>query len=158
MPRRTSAAEGGRMARPKPGLAFSLVCDLGFAVGLVTHDLPKIGSLVWIAKPTFDEQPTQEQVRDINQWRWPVLFPLAAAIRRNLVTPLGSIEVPPDKKAFPTMRSGNKKMGWIAFTQVGGIRKRLGAATDPSLPIYQVVNDTALKEMIVSGWVPEDEW
>jgi len=56
------------------------------------------------------------------------------------------------------MRSGNKKAGWTSFTR----RMVSAAASAPrktgSLPIYQVVNDTRLKEMIVSHWRPEDEW
>jgi len=35
-----------------------------------------------------------------------------------------------------------------------GLRRRLGPTEDRSLPIYQVVNDTRLKEMIVSHWRP----
>jgi hypothetical protein len=134
------------------------VCDLGFAVGLMTHDVPRIGSLVWIAAPTFDEEPSLEQVLQLSRWRWPVLFPLTAAIRRKAVTPIGIVAVPRALQPFPTMRSGNKAMGWMAFTEISGIRQRLGPAKDPSLPIYKVVNDTRLKEMIVSGWRPEDEW
>ena len=144
--------------RPQPGFAFSIVCDLGFAVGVMTHDVPKVGSLVWIAEPTFDEEPTIEQVRHIDSWRWPVLFPLPAALRRGIVVPVGLIPLPPGLEQFPVLRSGNKSMGWIAFTEADGVRRRLGPATDPSLPIYKVVNDTRLKEMIVSGWRPEDEW
>ena len=40
--------------RPRPGFAWYIVCDLGFAVGLVTHYLPKFGHLVWMAEPVFD--------------------------------------------------------------------------------------------------------
>lgn len=145
-------------ARPKPGLVFSIVCDLGFAVGLVTYDLPKIGSLVWIAEPTFDDEPTLEDVQRIGRWRWPVFFPVAAAIRRKIVTPIGMIPLPRALEQFPILRSGNRSMGWMAFTESDGVRQRLGPAKDPSIPIYRVVNDTALKEMIVTGWKPEDEW
>jgi hypothetical protein len=146
------------VARPQPGLAFFMPSDAGFLVGLVTHDVPKIGSLIWIATPTFDEEPTLDRVEMITSWRWPVLFPLAAAIRRQIVTPIGVVPVPAALEPFPTLRSGNKKAGWSAFTEVGGIRRRLGPTHDPSLPIYKVVNDTRLREMIVSGWRPEDEW
>ncbi len=87
-----------------------------------------------------------------------MFFPLGAAIRRNIVTPIDVIPIPNQLRPFPIMRGGNKKMGWVAFTQVGGVRQLLGPATDSSLPIAKVVNDTALKEMIVSGWKPEKEW
>jgi hypothetical protein len=146
------------LARPQPGLAFSLVSDVGFGVGLVTHDIPKTGSLIWIAESTFEEEPTLELVRQISEWRWPVLFPLAAAIRRKIVQPIGMIPVPRALQPFPTMRSGNKTLGWTAFTESEGVRRKLGSTNDRSLPIYGIVNDTRLKEMIVSGWRPEDEW
>jgi hypothetical protein len=137
---------------------FSIVCDLGFAVGIATHDVPKIGTLVWMAEPTFDDKPSIEQVKAISEWRWPIYFPLAAAIRRKIVVPIGIIPVPPVLEGFPVMRSGNKRSGWIAFERQDGESRSLGRTTDPSLPISRVVNDTALKEKIVSGWRPEDEW
>jgi hypothetical protein len=146
------------VARPNPGLAFFVVCDLGFAVGLVTHDIPKTGSLIWIAEPTFEDEPTVADVKSIERWRWPVLFPLPAAIRRHIVTAIGEVPIPADLQSFPTLRSGNKSLGWTAFTERDGVRIRLGPTTDAQLPIYKVVNDTRLREMIVTGWRPEDEW
>lgn len=86
------------MARPQPGLAFSLPSDAGYIVGLVTHDVPKVGSLVWIATPTFDEEPTVEDVERIGSWRWPVLLPLEAVVG------VGEALL-----HFPTMRSGNRE-------------------------------------------------
>jgi len=151
--------EGGLlMTTLKPGFAFSLVCDLGFAVGLMTHYVKRIGHLVWIAEPTFDEEPSLENVAKIESWRWPVFFPLVAAVRRKLVTEIGLIPVPSSLEAFPTLRSGSKTTGWTAFTEIDGERRILGPTSNPSLPIYKIVNDTALKEMIVSGWRPEQEW
>lgn len=124
----------------------------------MTHEVPKVGAVVWIAEPIFDHEPTADEVREIDGWRWPVLFPLKAALRRRLVTAIGDVPLPAELRNFPVMRSGNKKMGWMAFAEVDGVRRRLGSAEDASIPIYQVVNDTALKEMIVTGWKPEDVW
>lgn len=146
------------MSTLKSGFVFSLVCDLGFAVGLMTHYVKRVGYLVWIAEPTFNEQPSLEDVAKIESWRWPVLFPLEAAVRRNLVTKIGFIPVPSSLEQFPTLRSGSRTTGWTAFTDIHGERRRLGPTSNPSLPIYKIVNDTALKEMIVSGWRPEQEW
>ncbi len=146
------------MAALKPGLAFSVSCGLGFAVGLMTHHVERIGHLVWIAVPVFGEEPTVEDVTAISQWRWPVFFPLGAAIRRKIVTPIGVIPVPPALVAFPTLRGGNKQMGWMAFTEIDGVRRLLGLAHDSSIPISKVVNDVSLKQKIVSGWMPEQEW
>jgi hypothetical protein len=57
------------------------------------------------------------------------------------------------------MRSRAGKEGWNAV-RIGGpaVSRPLGPTTDRRLPIYQVVNDIALKELIVTGWRPEHEW
>jgi hypothetical protein len=85
-------------------------------------------------------------------------MPLQAAIRRHIVSPIGAVPIPEALQEFPTMRSGDRKIGWHAFTERGGVRKRFGPTDDRTLPIYQVVNDTMLKEMVVSDWHSEDVW
>jgi hypothetical protein len=123
----------------------------------VTHDRPKTGSLIWIAEPTFDDPPTVPQVQAITTWRWPVFFHLAAALRRQIVNAVGMIDLPPGLRSFPVLRSGNRSSGWQTFTEdENGERQQLGPATDARTPVYLVVNDTRLREMIVSGWRPQD--
>lgn len=124
----------------------------------MTHSVEKVGALVWISEAMFDEEPTLDDAGRLDGWRWPVFFPLAAALRRKLVTAIGVVPVPEELRLFPVLRSGNRSMGWVAFTERDGVRERLGPATDPSTPIYEVVNDTDLKQMIVTGWRPEDDW
>ena len=73
--------------------------------------------------------------------------------------PIGVVPVPDSLRPFPLMRGGNKQVPWRMVLFAGGKSERLlGPATDPSLPIYQVVNDTRLKEMIVSDWRPKQMW
>lgn len=146
------------MPRVHPGLAFTSVCDVGFAVGLVTHQVPRFGDLVWLAEPVFDEQPDAAVVESIDRWRWPVFFPTGAAIRRKLVTGIGPVPIPTRLARFPRMRGGTPRMGWKECTFVDGVERVLGPATDPALPIVQIVNDTRLKEMLISGWTPEGIW
>jgi hypothetical protein len=149
-----------------PGLAFSLPTDLGFAVGLATHDVARLGTLVWIAQPTFDMEPTLDVVSEIEVWRWPVFFPLNAALRRHIVTKIGHVAIPQPLETMPYMRSratlsGKPDGAWnlVRFPGDGSFTtSRLGRTTDPSVPIYRVVNDTALKERIVTGWRSSDEW
>ncbi len=87
-----------------------------------------------------------------------MFFPLGAAMRRKIVTPIGVIPIPVDLQQFPLMRSRNGRGGWTLVKFVDGSSQPGGVTTDPSLPRYSVVNDTQLKEMIVSGWRPEQDW
>jgi len=148
--------------RPKPGFAWYLVCDVGFAVGLVTHYLPKFGHLVWMAEPVFDDEPTTDDVLAIRRWRWPVFFPLGSAVHRHIATRIGMVPVPPQLQEVPLMRSctpfPGEKRTWLTAEVTEDGAEPLGPTRDKSLPIFQVVNDTMLKEMLVSGWKPEDEW
>ena len=132
--------------------------EVGFLVGLFTHEDSTLGSLVWVATPTFREQPTVEQAAEISEWRWPVFFPLVAAIRQGVVSPIGEVPIPRALQSFPTLRGGERRIGWVAFTEVDGVRRTLGPTSDRSLPISKIVNDTRLREMVVSGWQPENEF
>jgi hypothetical protein len=142
--------------RLKPGLAFWLVCDRGFAVGLMTHHRERIGHVIWMAEPFFDNEPTVEDVVAISEWRWPVFFPLGAALYRKIVTRIGQVDVPAGLRSPPTFRSRMGSAGWVAVNAVED--KRIGRTTDPCLPIYSVVNNTRLKEMLVANWRPADTW
>ena len=144
--------------RVQPGYAFSIVCDLGFAVGLVTHVTKRIGSFVWVAVDIFDEEPTAADVSALAGWRWPVWLPLGAMARRKLVIPLGLVDIPLPLRSYPIMRGGYKDQ-WkrIAITE-DGTSEILHGKPHPSLPIDQIVNDVRLKEMLVTNWKPEDDW
>jgi hypothetical protein len=139
------------------GSAFTVVCDRGFALGLFTHRDPKLGELVWIADGFWEEEPTAGDVAAAT-WRWCVFFPLAAAIKRRLVDPLGTAAIPDSLAAFPTMRAGSKQQGW--FVVRDGVMDDFAfeRATDPALPPRILVNDTRLREMLVTDWLPEVMW
>lgn len=145
-------------ARVQPGYAFSIVCDLGFAVGLATHVTERMGSFVWIGEPIFDEEPTNAEATAIAAWRWPVWLPLGAMARRKLVIPLGLVPIPARLRSYPIMRGGlGHQWKRVAITE-DGTGQILPGDAEPSLPINQIVNDTRLKEMLVSGWRTEDRW
>ena len=141
----------------QPGLAFSLICDQGFAVGLFTHAHGKMGELIWIADPFFPEEPTIDDVKSIDVWRWCIFFPLSAALRKKAVSPIGSVEIPPDLAKFPTLRNGSKQQGWFVF-EGGDLTHPTTKPPDPRMPIAAIVNDTRLKEMLVTGWEPSCMW
>jgi len=144
--------------RVQPGYAFSIVCDLGFAVGLTTHVTKRMGSFVWIAQPIFDEEPTAADAASVSAWRWPTWLPLGAMAHRKIVIPLGMVPIPEELREYPVMRSGLDHQ-WKRITiSEDGTGQIASGVVHPSLPINHIVNDTRLKEMLVSGWKPEDEW
>lgn len=63
------------------------------------------------------------------------------------------VPVPTELMPFPLLRSGNKATGWqLVELPNGSLPSRsLGPAKDPAVPIYRVVNDTRLKEMILAA-------
>jgi hypothetical protein len=144
--------------RAVPGLAFSIPTDAGFAVGLMSHETEKMGPLVWLAEPTFDDEPDLARVRAIEAWRWPLFFPLGAALRRKVASPIGVVPVPSALQELPLMRSDDGSGGWRQVKLGPRGATFVGSTNDRSLAIYQLVNDTALKEMIASSWRPELEW
>src|SRR5579864_3640729 len=122
--------------RPQPGLAWYIVCDLGFAVGLVTHYKPRTGHVVWIASPVFDEEPTVDDVGKIETWRWPVLFPVGAALHRKIATRIGTVPLPPRLKEWPVMRTWRGRAGlWSALRLGQDGNELLGETSDRSRPI-----------------------
>lgn len=136
------------------GVAFSMPCDLGFIVGLCTHRHARLGALVWIAEDVWDEYPRCDEVGAIDRWRWPVFFPLGAALRRKIADQICRVGIPAGLADFPVMRNGGNGQPWMEFRDGA-----LGPTTaDRDLPIAMIVNDTALKEMIVTGWMPADRW
>ena len=107
-----------------------MVCDFGFAIGLHT--------------------------REVAAWRWCVFFPLGAALRRGLVTPIGKGGFPEALENFPVLGNGSKQQGW--FLVENGDLDGLEPTADRSLPLGILVDDTRLKEMLVADWKPEDVW
>jgi len=141
----------------RPGFAFAVVSDVGFVVGLHTHRDKLMGYLIWLSQRTFEEMPTVDDASAIERWRWCVFYPLGAAINWNIDIPIGNIPIPPDLQHFPRMRSGGGPQPWFQYDD--GNFVGLGTPTqDRTLPISMSVNDTRLKEMLVSGWTPSQRW
>ena len=107
---------------------------------------------------SFDEFPTVDDAVAIETWRWPIFFPLGSAFRRKIVDRIGRVPIPDGLATFPTMRGGGVGgQPWMEHRggALGGIGRR---TEDRDLPIVAIVNDTRLKEMLVTGWAPADRW
>ena len=149
-----STKSGMRLA--ELGSAFAVEIDGGYLVGLVTHADPQMGSLCWIAQPTFDHLPTADEVGAIAEWRWPVWFHARTAIQRGLATSIGNVPIPDRLAEMPTRRGGDRVLGWVAFRRIDGTDKLLGPTTDRELPISQMPNVAALMDMVERDWHQRD--
>jgi hypothetical protein len=147
------------MSKAGPGSVFIFPVSAGYAVGLVTHDDPRRGPFVWIAQPIFEHQPAIEDIRTIDNWRWPVGFPMSAALRQKDIRLIGKIEVPVAMRLMPAVRSRHPLTHvWHRIEFVGEDSPRWrGPTEDRSLPIYQIVNGVTLRDLIESDY-PRNDW
>ena len=141
-----------------PGLAFTIVCDRGFAIGLYTHKHQRMGALVWMAEDFWDKEPTANDVEQVFEWRWCVYFPLAGAVRRKLVYPIANVTIPEALIPFPVMRSRLGPGSWVVARNGESGPPPFEKTADRALSISSLVNDTRLKEMLVSDWRPSQRW
>lgn len=151
------------MVRPgEPGYAFSIPLPSSrFALGLVSHQQPRGGSVVWIAQPTFQYTPSLSEAAEIEDWRWATMIPVWSGVRQRMLFPVGTVEIPDDLQAPPLMRAwAIRGIGWIKIRFTDDFRntRSLGATQDKSLSIYSFLTAVTLAERIDSGWVPSDDW
>lgn len=148
------------MAAPKgePGRAFAIETEAGFAIGLCTHVDATRGELVWMARGFWEHEPTDADVASVQEWRWCTFFPLAGALRRKLVVPLGIGDIPKGLRKFPDMRSGAVGEEWVLIRRGNFDGGPFRPTRNHDLPLAYITNDTRLKERLVSGWMPRDLW
>lgn len=147
------------MAKVVPGFAFALTCDSGFILSVATHQDKQYGDLIWVARDVYDETPPIDAVGTNQGWRWPVYFPTRAALRRRLILPVGTAPIPTPLSRLPVLRSGGRELGWRAVEFDGELWRQVpDVAAHPGLPILQIINDTLLKERVVSNWRPAQIW
>jgi hypothetical protein len=144
--------------RVRPGLYFLLPTELGYAVGLVTHQTAGFGDVVWLAQPMFAEEPGIDDVVKIHEWRWPILLTVGPAIRQKVIDPIGYGLVPDDLAELPVFRFGDIGGTWRSVYFESGAPVMGAVIEDPSLPILLTVSSAALTEYLTTGWTPERWW
>lgn len=147
------------MARVEPGFVFAVPTRVGFAVGLLTHRVPKYGSFVWISEELFPELPNLEQAGAIEGWRWPIGYHVGSGVRQKLIVPIGEVPIPPQLQRMPRMRGSVPGRGWFEVEFPNGEWGPMAIkapTSDYSLPIVAIVDHPALVRKIESGWMPVD--
>jgi hypothetical protein len=110
-----------------------------------------------MAEPFFDHFPSLDNANGVNQWRWPIFYPLGAALRRRIVDRIGRATIPAELVAFPTFRGGGHGQPWMEYRN-GNLDGLGPTTTDRNLPISMIVNHEMLKEMLVTDWRPANRW
>jgi hypothetical protein len=138
----------------------------GFAYAQYTHEHdrpPRYGALIRILPGLFAERPGDLSLLAQQKERFSVFFPLAAALRRGIVSIVADAPVPERCLPLPIFRSGirtpstGQVMTWWLWDGIKEWRVGKLAPSQEHLPVLGVWNDTLLIERIASGWSPSDE-
>jgi len=148
--------------RPRIGDVIEIDTPKGLAYAHYTHKHntpPYYGALLRVLPGLHAERPLRFSSLVALPPAFSTFFPLGPACNRGIVRIVATEELPQHSQAFPTFRNGHidrqgKHVGpWFLWN---GTREwRVAALTPAELAAYpplQGVNDTALIEMIVSGW------
>jgi len=151
------------MAKVRIGDLIEIQTHKGLFYAQYTHDDPDYGELIQVCKTCFRKRPNLIDIA-IEDVGIITFFPLNAAIRMEIFTVIGNIDVPEELRAFPVFRVRgymdkhgtvkqwkfwNGKNTWpIAWlTELTEEQKKL--------PIRGSWNDTLLIERLQEGWTPE---
>lgn len=133
----------------------------GKAYALFTHKETQWGALLRVYSGVHPDRPDDLSSLLSSPVQFVVFFPLQAAVNRGLVDIVGNFEVPKELEKAPRFRSAGavdrdgRVLDWYVEGAFG--KQRVTKLTDKQkkLPIRQVVNDTALIEMIEGGWAAD---
>jgi hypothetical protein len=152
--------------RPRIGDIVELRTSQGLAYAQYTHKHtapPVYGELIRVLPHIHPSRPCSFADLVSQKELFFVFFPLGSAVRRNIVTLVGNMEVPDRCREFPLFRTGFRAPDtgrvdkWWLWD--GKREWPIGELTPEQreLPVRECINDTLLVERIVSGWLPQQE-
>jgi hypothetical protein len=150
--------------KTKPGDVCELRTGKGLAYFQCMRYVPQWGTMIRVLPGFFQERPSTFAALTLQPERFITFFPVDFALKKKVVENVGPAPLPPAAQAFPMFRAAGlrdrdgKVMKWFLWNG-GEEAKPIGSLSDEmrSLPLRQVLNDTALIERIESGWLPEHE-
>jgi hypothetical protein len=135
----------------------------GLAYAQYTHQHPTHGGLIRVFDALFENRPSGFSQLINGPVRFSTFFPVAAAIKRAVVSVVGHENVAPHNHSFPVFRNGvadpkTKKVA-VWWLWDGEREWKVGAITldQRKMPIVGVWNDTLLVERIESEWTPSSD-
>jgi hypothetical protein len=152
--------------RIKFGDIVEIATPAGFAYAQYTHRHdrpPRFGALIRVLPGLFSERPKDFKELVNQKERFYVFFPVTIAVSRGIVQVVGHEEIPERCKPFPLFKAGNrspitgKVETWWLWDGERGWRIGNLKPEHYDLPMKEIVNDTMLVHLIVSGWSSRDE-
>jgi hypothetical protein len=148
---------------PKIGDIIEIPTANGRAYAQYTHQHPTHGGLIRVFDTLFESRPDTFSEIVGGRVRFSTFFPIAAAVKRGLISVVGNEEIAPHNRSFPVFRNGvadptTKKVATWWFWD-GQKEWKVGAITSEQrkMPILGVWNDTLLVERIETGWTPSND-
>lgn len=151
------------MARPKIGDVVEIDTGRGLAYAHYSHQHSMYGALLRVFADLKTKRPADLAALVAGKPTFQTFFPLAAALKRGIVSIAGNVPLSEQAKQFPSFRAGvvDPATGRVGVWWLwdGKNEVRVGSLTPElrQLPIRGVWNDTLLKERILSGWTPEND-
>jgi hypothetical protein len=140
------------MPQLAPGDIFEIEIDGQYHYGILTHVHPEYGELVRMVRGGFSTRVTHHPIYEANETDLIFFFPLAAAIRKDIVRLIGHERLSDTLSKFPCFRVRGVGSAWWVWD--GESEHKIGALTNDirNLPIRGIWNDTILKERVRSGY------
>lgn len=147
--------------RPQIGDVIEIRTSRGLAYAQFTHKHPVYGALLRVMPGLYPSRPENLSALSLAEPQFSTFFPLSAACSRGIVQVVANEAISESLRMFPTFRTvakGNNRMWGAWYLWDGEKEWRIGELQPgmEALPPRQVVNDTMLVELIVSGWRHED--
>lgn len=146
--------------RAKIGSVVEIDTSVGKAYVQYTHQC-KYGGVVRVLEGIFDHALSEQEACQLAQkpHQFIAILPLKQAVNRKIFRVVANCEIPDFARNHPTFRSkkGDYKDYWMWNGEKDWNQDELND-DEKKFPIISAWNDTLLKERIVEGWRPEQEF
>jgi hypothetical protein len=151
--------------RPKIGDVIEIATRRGLYYALYTHKHPNFGGLIRVYRLNFSERPSGFfWIEEAVPW-FSVFYLIGPSVSRGITPIVASVGIPLALQAFPLFRSGlpNPRTGKVLIDKWwlwdGNHEYPFAPLTEEQklLPVLQIVDDTALIEMIESDYNPLED-
>jgi hypothetical protein len=125
------------------------------------NDEPQMGELMRVLPGLYDNVPECLIGLVEQRERFVTFFPLAAAVKRQIVRYVDNVPVPAVVDHFPVLRSPgyvnpatNEIESWWLWNGESAWRVDELSDAEKNFSLKSIMNDTLLIERIISGWTP----